>query len=340
MKKVNFSNYYENFLKNYYRTHNFTEAKRIVNVLEQIDTIYNKIRTHKEYDTKLEEKRINFFDKEANRHSVLLEEGIQKYTSKEKKILYSNLFNAGNLLKNKGINKTTISMLGNIIDPISNPYQTFRNSLVKFGDFYPPSNLENILVGLDYFFYIVDDKKLHPILRSNEAHIELVKIHPYNDGNGRIARLVQNRILKQHKYPPLLINIKERNLYIQLMEKALERRYNENTTFSSLSSEEVSLYLFFTTKVLDSISKIKIDLDKRRIYDLMIKTKRESDIYSLIKQLRKRNLTINYNKKNKLENGCNLEIIGDIKKRKLEILINNAFKYRKNFSYYFNDRCN
>jgi Fic family protein len=47
-------------------------------------------------------------------------------------------------------------------------------------------------------------------------HHELVRIHPFADGNGRVARLVENWVLMHDLYPPLIIStVKERQAYIK-----------------------------------------------------------------------------------------------------------------------------
>ncbi len=63
-------------------------------------------------------------------------------------------------------------------------------------------------------------EKIHPVEYSAIAHKELVFVHPFVDGNGRVARLLMNLILLQKGYclaviPPIL-----RRDYINALEKA------------------------------------------------------------------------------------------------------------------------
>ena len=51
-------------------------------------------------------------------------------------------------------------------------------------------------------------------------HHELVKIHPFVDGNGRTARLLTNLILIKEGYPPIIIKNKDRKKYFDTLEKA------------------------------------------------------------------------------------------------------------------------
>lgn len=52
------------------------------------------------------------------------------------------------------------------------------------------------------------------------VHHELVRIHPFLDGNGRAARLLANLILLRKGYPPNIILNKDRKKYFDSLEKA------------------------------------------------------------------------------------------------------------------------
>ena len=74
-------------------------------------------------------------------------------------------------------------------------------------------------------------------------HIAFTRIHPYADGNGRLARLLANVPLLVRGLPPLLIEAEQRNTYIQLLaenDKTLgsvkvgEALYTENKHFKEI----------------------------------------------------------------------------------------------------------
>lgn len=44
-----------------------------------------------------------------------------------------------------------------------------------------------------------------PVLKACVAHAWLTHIHPFEDGNGRVARVLANMMLSTHAYPPLVI---------------------------------------------------------------------------------------------------------------------------------------
>jgi Fic family protein len=69
-------------------------------------------------------------------------------------------------------------------------------------------------------------EKYHPIEYSAKAHKALVFIHPFIDGNGRVARLIMNLILLQEGYTIAIIPPVLRPEYIQTLEKAHEDERN------------------------------------------------------------------------------------------------------------------
>src|ERR1022692_3481383 len=52
------------------------------------------------------------------------------------------------------------------------------------------------------------------------AHRRLVDIHPFNDGNGRTARLLMNLILIRAGYPPVAVRPEDRLEYIRSLQQA------------------------------------------------------------------------------------------------------------------------
>lgn len=47
-----------------------------------------------------------------------------------------------------------------------------------------------------------------------DAHLKLISIHPFNDGNGRAARLLTNLLLARAGYPPIAIRPEQRPAYL------------------------------------------------------------------------------------------------------------------------------
>ncbi len=62
--------------------------------------------------------------------------------------------------------------------------------------------------------------KLHPLQKAAEFHYRFVAIHPFDDGNGRMARLLMNLILMKEGYPPCIIKNVNRRKYLGALERA------------------------------------------------------------------------------------------------------------------------
>lgn len=98
------------------------------------------------------------------------------------------------------------------------------------------------------------------------CHISFTAIHPFFDGNGRLARLLSNIYMLKNGYLPLLVNNKQRKLYIELL-----TRYNLSVPELNAKSSELvkeneefhKLYDFFQVEyknsqlLLDEIKDIK-----------------------------------------------------------------------------------
>lgn len=89
-----------------------------------------------------------------------------------------------------------------------------------------------------FVFYKENKSVLHPVILAAEMHEQIVRIHPFIDGNGRTCRLIMNLILMQNGYP--IANIKgeleNRLRYYNALETAPEDAKN---SFYTLIAETV-----------------------------------------------------------------------------------------------------
>ncbi len=60
----------------------------------------------------------------------------------------------------------------------------------------------------------------HPLMTSARLHHGLVQIHPFSDGNGRVARLLANLFLMSHGYPPAVLRTEGRKAYYRCLARA------------------------------------------------------------------------------------------------------------------------
>lgn len=60
----------------------------------------------------------------------------------------------------------------------------------------------------------------HAIITGAIAHYNMVRIHPFDDGNGRGARILMNLILIKKGYPPAIIRNAQRRQYLATLSQA------------------------------------------------------------------------------------------------------------------------
>jgi Fic family protein len=63
-------------------------------------------------------------------------------------------------------------------------------------------------------------RDLHVIEHASLFHHRFVAIHPFDDGNGRMGRILMNLILMEQGFPPAIIRFEERNQYVAALVKA------------------------------------------------------------------------------------------------------------------------
>jgi Fic family protein len=73
---------------------------------------------------------------------------------------------------------------------------------------------------LEYISWINKERsKYHPVMFASEANRKFGNIHPFTEGNGRIARLIMNTCLYQDKYFPVAIPVLKRKEFFLLIEE-------------------------------------------------------------------------------------------------------------------------
>lgn len=69
-------------------------------------------------------------------------------------------------------------------------------------------------------WYYGDGKKLHTVEKAAVLHTDLVKVHPFIDGNGRTARVLLNFELMKNAYPIIIIRNEDRVKYYETIDEA------------------------------------------------------------------------------------------------------------------------
>lgn len=108
---------------------------------------------------------------------------------------------------------------------IAGKYKTQQNRIKGSNSETTPPKY--VITDIKNYFkeYTKLEKELHPIELAAWTHWKLVRIHPFQDGNGRSARIVMNYILHKNNYPMIDIKTKEKQQYFKALEKC---NYNNN----------------------------------------------------------------------------------------------------------------
>jgi fido (protein-threonine AMPylation protein) len=86
--------------------------------------------------------------------------------------------------------------------------------------FRPPSSYD-VAKCMDDYTHWWQDGSDDPVLDAAVAHAWLTHIHPYEDGNGRLARVLANLVLTARKYPPLIVRAEaDRGQYYDALQES------------------------------------------------------------------------------------------------------------------------
>lgn len=107
-----------------------------------------------------------------------------------------------------------------------------RSDGTKFG-YCPPVHVESEIDNLIRIYNELEAKSTSPIIISAWFHHAFSIIHPFQDGNGRIARLLASLILIKHGLFPFTVKRNEKKKYIDSLELADKNEPNELVVFFS-----------------------------------------------------------------------------------------------------------
>ncbi len=73
-----------------------------------------------------------------------------------------------------------------------------------------PAKMQELM---DWYKEASVNKEIHPLILAALFHYKFVAIHPFDDGNGRLSRILMNLILMRTDYPPVVIKMEDRQVY-------------------------------------------------------------------------------------------------------------------------------
>ena len=107
-------------------------------------------------------------------------------------------------------------------------YKTKPNNVeTSTGEMYyftPPEQVKQAMSDLIDWYRAKEREGEHPIIIAATFHYRFVRIHPFDDGNGRMARLLMNMILIKHGFTVALIRQDEPRRVPEQDSRGLTRR--------------------------------------------------------------------------------------------------------------------
>ena len=104
-------------------------------------------------------------------------------------------------------------------------YKTRPNSVItRYGDrfeYASPEETPALMANLvDWYNQAEQEGILSPAELAIVFHYRYIRIHPFEDGNGRIARMMVNYILARHGYPMIVVRSRSKKEYLEALHRA------------------------------------------------------------------------------------------------------------------------
>lgn len=193
--------------------------------------------------------------------------------------------------------------LSNAITPDGQPtqrliklgeYKTTPNSVkTKTGEMHYYTSPEDVPIKMSELMTWYNSLKINDLVDPSVIaaifHYRFVAIHPFDDGNGRTARILMNLILMQAGYPPIIIPTENRLAYYGVLAQADAGDYVPLVEYlSELLQKSLNVYIKASRgESIEDLSDVdkKIELFVKGFEDKSdMKTKNNDDIEVLINQ--------------------------------------------------------
>jgi len=143
----------------------------------------------------------------------------------------------------------------------------YRQTLVQVGAHICPDKADVPKLVSELFYQM--QNIANPIIRAIYFHHELIRIHPFADGNGRVTRVAKNWMLMYELYPPIFINdASQKKEYINALSKSFReldnspRKWNEHTAI--FFEQEIDRLLVNANLLYETINRIGLAREKSK----------------------------------------------------------------------------
>lgn len=177
---------------------------------------------------------------DAKNHAEAIEL-IFEFISNKREISESFLKEINALLLSGVTHSMALDQFGNKVKKVINAgqYKKLPNSVIEpTGNIHYYISPEQVSTEMSYLCNWIKNNfnKIDPIILSSIAHYNMVRIHPFDDGNGRGARILMNLILMKKGFPPAIVKNENRRKYLEALKEADK---NNNNIFISFITESL-----------------------------------------------------------------------------------------------------
>ena len=150
-------------------------------------------------------------------------------------------------------------------------YKQQENNPVRLNDdvtfkYCPPYETPMEMDNLIQVYNALLINKVHPVIRAAFFHHAFSTIHPFQDGNGRVSRLLTSLILIRDDYFPFSVKPKEREKYLNTLEQADEENVQPFVDFiSSYQIRAIEYALDFRQRSIHDSLDAVVDALKYRL---------------------------------------------------------------------------
>jgi Fic family protein len=126
-------------------------------------------------------------------------------------------------------------------------YKTRPNSVItpsgEIFDYASPEETPSMMGDLVKWYNKHEKNKTLPVIELAALfHYRYIRIHPFEDGNGRIARLLTNYILLRHGYPMFVIPTEDRKNYLDALSECDRITGKEPYNGTNAKAEQIAVF--------------------------------------------------------------------------------------------------
>lgn len=143
-------------------------------------------------------------------------------------------------------------------------YKTRPNSVItRYGDrfeYASPEETPALMADLvDWYNEAEQSENYSPVELAALFHYRYIRIHPFEDGNGRIARLLVNYILARHGWPMIVVRSRDKWKYIEALHKS-DLKVGPGASFGAQATlKQIATFLNYFKHLVASELQYNID---------------------------------------------------------------------------------